>query len=182
MKILIHRVLAIAIGLGAVGGCEIYPYQGQLYSSTTSPITFLGCYPAPNVPVTFYSLSVAGAFALSIGSATSASTVSYTDSSGVSWYCWDVNETVPSWGWQQDNPPGGTGDWSAQVMTRLNTTGGGNTGDPTWYYINNASECSLPYGYAQLTNQAPCALQPTGSGIHWTQICAGPTECPHFLH
>jgi hypothetical protein len=157
------RIFVVSASLG-LAGCQIYPYNYQEFSNTTSPITFMGCDTVPNEPVEFdayvHSLSIP------IGNAKTAASVTYTDSAGANWYCWDQTATIPSNWWIP-----GLGGFVAAVTTRQILNGGQELGSGFWYYNNDPKQCPQPAGSAQFTNSAPCALQPSG-WVDWMTIKA----------
>ena len=134
-------------------GCSFSPYNGQAFSSRSSSIPFEGCSPDPNSPISVLALPPSDFIPDFLGTTTSASTVSYTDSVGLKWYCWSKSVVIPTDAWVQSP----NGSYSAVVAAVDN-------GRALWTYNNDASLCQQPAGEAQLTGAAPCAVQPQSSG------------------
>jgi hypothetical protein len=169
MKYRIGNV-AIAISFQGLAACQIYPYGGENIPGVSTSVEFLGCSIQANQPVGFYGqvTDYNRILTIPIDQTTSASTVSYTDSNGDSWYCWQKYEVIGSEFWS----PASFGRQHALLATALSPSQSSN-GTPTWYYVNDPSRCTAGAGSPQLTNASPCAIAP-GSGLSWVSICAGP--------
>jgi hypothetical protein len=152
-----------AVGVLAVvssTGCTFSPYNNEIFANTTTAVPFEGCSSSSSSPI-----SIQGAIGLggpppvqwrAIASTTSASTISYTDSSNVNWYCWSASVAVPRAYW---TVPLLGGSPVAVVRTLDN-------GTPNWVFNNNPNQCTKPYGIASMTNATPCAVTDApGSGL-----------------
>jgi hypothetical protein len=137
-------------------GCLISPYALENFATTATAIPFEGCSLSANSPIqinTVYWPGEKPPVLIPLGSTTSSGSVSYTDSTGLNWYCWRVNVTVPEQYWWFTNPSDG-------FATVVKVTDGG---DPLWTYANDPTQCTQAWGAAQLTDSAPCALSPPHS-------------------
>jgi hypothetical protein len=161
MRLSLESATACVLFVGVISGCSWSPYNGQTFATRSTPVPFQGCSLGPDHAITL-EVSQAAPFTGSPGWITvpefavrSSATPSYADSAGVSWYCWQQTIKFTNyWGLFSF----GTRPHLASLVRILDN------GNPEYTYNNVYSDCSQAAGSNQLTNAAPCALQPENSG------------------
>lgn len=146
----------------ASAGCSFAPYDGKQFDHATDPVLFEGCSTSPNSPIAIYAsqLNQNGQWGppQQFGSSTSSSSVSYTDSNGIGWYCWSQNVVIPRDHWGVTSA--GALGLGSRLIAAVKVT---DNGSPVYSYKNDPTNCTQPEGSGQLTNATPCAIAPQNS-------------------